>query len=51
MEKPILCVHAWKENITYSVAGKKVYKDQCMKCYDDSVSNFIYKFFSNKEVC
>ena len=43
MEKPTLCVHCVKENITYSVAGKKVFKDQCQKCFDDSVSNIKYK--------
>ena len=25
------------QNITKSVAGKKVHRDQCVKCYDDSV--------------
>ena len=43
MDKPTLCVHCVKENITYSVAGKKLFRDQCQKCYDDSVSYIKYK--------
>jgi hypothetical protein len=43
MERPTLCVHCVKENITYSVQGKKVHRDQCQKCYDDSVSYIKYK--------
>jgi len=35
MENP--CEHFNEQNITFSVAGRKIYKDQCMKCYDDSV--------------
>jgi hypothetical protein len=43
MERPTLCVHCVKENITYSVQGQKVHRDQCQKCYDDSVSYIKYK--------
>jgi len=39
MELPPLCVHITKENITYSVAGIQIYKDQCSRCYEDTVSN------------
>lgn len=31
------CPHFTGNNITYSVAGKSVYKDQCLKCYEDIV--------------
>lgn len=33
-----LCQHCTYENITYNIAGRKVYRDQCLKCYDDPVS-------------
>ena len=39
MENP--CEHFNDENITYSVAGRKIYKDQLMKCYDNSVRLYI----------
>lgn len=43
-----LCQHCTYQNITYSVAGKKIYRDQCLKCYDDAVSK---KFFiKNKKI-
>ncbi len=32
------CPHLTSD-ITYSVAGKKIYRDQCLKCYDDAVNN------------
>jgi hypothetical protein len=32
-----LCEHFTENNITFSVAGRQIFKDQCMKCYDDSV--------------
>ena len=35
----IFCEHFNDKNITKSVAGKKIYRDQCSKCYDDSVWN------------
>jgi hypothetical protein len=37
----IFCEHFNDKTITKSVAGKKIYRDQCSKCYDDSV--IIYK--------
>ena len=37
----IFCEHFIDKNITKSVAGKKIYRDQCSKCYDDSVRNTI----------
>lgn len=43
MEKPMLCAHCNKENITFNIAGNQVHIDQCIKCYDNSVSNFILK--------
>ena len=33
----LFCEHFTDKNITKSVAGKKIYRDQCSKCYDDSV--------------
>ena len=32
------CPHLTSD-IIYSVAGKKIYRDQCLKCYDDAVNN------------
>ena len=41
-----LCQHCTYENITYNIAGRKVYRDQCLKCYDDPVSpKKIYNFY------
>lgn len=36
-QSPDTCPHMTQSNITFSVAGKPVYKDQCLKCYDDIV--------------
>ena len=33
----IECPHLNSE-VVYSVAGKKIYRDQCLKCYDDAVN-------------
>jgi hypothetical protein len=43
----IFCEHFNEKNITKSVAGKKIYRDQCSKCYDDSVIklNFLFNYF------
>jgi hypothetical protein len=43
-EKPLLCQHCIAQNITKSVAGRKIHRDQCVKCYDDSVRLIIYKY-------
>jgi hypothetical protein len=32
------CPHLNASNITYSLAGKKVFREQCMKCFEDPVS-------------
>lgn len=32
-----LCPHINNLNVTFSVAGKSIFKDQCMRCYDDQV--------------
>ena len=37
-EQEVLCKHCNEQNICKSVAGKKVHRDQCVKCYDDPVS-------------
>ena len=37
----ILCKHCKDQYICKSVAGKKIHRDQCVKCYDDSV-RYIY---------
>lgn len=36
-----LCKHCIDQYICKSVAGKKIHRDQCIKCYDDSVRNII----------
>ncbi len=41
-EQPLLCQHCIDQNISKSVAGRKIHRDQCVKCYDDSVSIIIY---------
>ena len=33
------CPHIFPNNITFSVQGHKIFRDQCMKCYDNSVRN------------
>ncbi len=37
----IFCEHFNDKNVCKSVAGKKIYRDQCSKCYDDSVRNIL----------
>ncbi len=40
------CQHVNEANITYSLAGKNVFREQCMKCYEDPVrkiNKFILK--------
>lgn len=34
------CAHAVSANISKSIAGKIVYKDECAKCFSDNV-NFL----------
>ena len=41
-EQPLLCQHCIDQNISKSVAGRKIHRDQCVKCYDDSVRIIIY---------
>ena len=31
------CLHINSSNITYNIQNKKIFKDQCMRCYDDQV--------------
>ena len=45
----IFCEHFTDKNITTSVAGKKIYRDQCSKCYDDSVRYIKYNIFYFKK--
>lgn len=33
------CTHILPDNITFSVQGLKIFRDQCMKCYDNPVRN------------
>ena len=35
----LFCEHFNDKNVCKSVAGKKIYRDQCSKCYDDPVRN------------
>ena len=44
-DKPLLCNHCVDQYISKSVAGRKVHRDQCVKCYDDSVRFLIYIYF------
>ncbi len=34
------CQHVNESNITYSLTAKQVFREQCMKCYDDPVKIF-----------
>ena len=47
--KKLFCEHFTDKNITKSVAGKKIYRDQCSKCYDDSVRYIKYNIFYFKK--
>ncbi len=31
------CPHLNGNNITYNLSGKQVFREQCMKCYEDPV--------------
>lgn len=31
------CIHFSPEHITFNIQNKKIFKDQCMRCYDDQV--------------
>ena len=46
----IECPHL-NTDVIYSVAGKKIYRDQCLKCYDDAVKKYyiIYIIFKKIE--
>ena len=37
-EKPLLCVHCVDQYLLNNINGKRINKDQCLKCYDDPVS-------------
>ncbi len=34
------CPHINDTNITYNLSGKQVYREQCVKCYEDTVRIF-----------
>lgn len=36
-----LCSHIDSNNITFSIHGKSLYKDQCLRCFEDLVK-FVY---------
>jgi hypothetical protein len=38
-EKQLLCVHCVEQYLLNSIEGKRINKDQCLKCYDDPVSS------------
>ena len=33
-----LCPHISTATITYSVQGRRIFRDECLKCYDNTVS-------------
>ena len=37
-EESVLCQHFVDQYLSKSVAGKRIHRDQCVKCYDDPVS-------------
>lgn len=41
------CPHLNSENVTFSVAGKPLHKDQCVRCFDDPV---IYILLTHRKV-
>ena len=45
-EKPLLCVHCVDQYLLNNIDGKRINKDQCIKCYDDPVS-LLLKLFIN----
>ena len=40
-----LCKHFIDQYISKSVAGRKIHRDQCVKCYDDPVRISYINFF------
>ncbi len=40
-EEVPLCVHWVDLYLSRSIEGKKIFKDQCTKCYSDAVNNII----------
>lgn len=45
-EKPLLCVHCVDQYLLNNIDGKRINKDQCLKCYDDPVSLY-FKIIHN----
>lgn len=43
-DQQVLCKHCIDQYISKSVAGKKIHRDQCVKCYDDAVRIIIFKY-------
>ncbi len=37
------CTHISPEYFTFNIQNKKIFKDQCMRCYDDQVSKYKLK--------
>lgn len=44
MDKSLLCVHCVEQYLLTEINGKRINKDQCLKCYDDPVNN-IYNIY------
>ena len=49
-EKPLLCVHCVDQYLLNNIDGKRINKDQCIKCYDDPVS-LTFKIIHKLEMC
>ena len=41
-EEVPLCVHWVDLYLSRNIEGKKIFKDQCTKCYNDAVNNIIF---------
>jgi hypothetical protein len=43
-EKVPICVHCTEQYLVEDIKGKKIFKDQCTKCYNDAV-NFLFLYY------
>lgn len=43
------CTHLNNSNLTFSLQGTHLYKDECTKCYDNQVNVFIIVRSQKKE--
>ena len=42
LDKELLCVHCVDQYLLDKIEGKKIYKDQCMRCYEDPVKYLLF---------